>query len=138
MDSEQLFQLEERLDQLCQYLKTSQVYQDYLVAKKAYYDDQNLQAQIQSFCRLRDEVLLIEQYDRTSPKYHEKKLQLIREKKQLDMQEKVYAFHVAETDLQTVFDWISREISASVSPAIKVDAGNPLLSNQHSCPKYRS
>ncbi|MGY3724557.1 Cell fate regulator YlbF, YheA/YmcA/DUF963 family (controls sporulation, competence, biofilm development) [Granulicatella balaenopterae] len=138
MDFQQELAISEQTHRLATTIRNSHYYDAYEEAKQQYDSDQRLQSDIARFVDMRDYVLRLGQYDKTSDFYHKEKLKLVREKRRIDVQKTVYEFHVAETNLQTLLDLVATKVANEVSESIKVDMGNPLLHTGCECPSHRS
>ena len=84
-------------------------------------------AREKQFMEAREAFERIEAYGKHAPDFTEKRRKLRHEKRQLDMDQNVSAFRVSERELQEVLDRLTYEIAQSVSPDIKIDAGNPFF-----------
>ena len=87
----------------------------------------NFQAEKEKFER-------IAAYGEYAPDYRQQQRSVRKSKRALDLNEKVAAFRVAETDFQRLLDDIGQRLANTISSDIKVDAGNPFFeTGNHSC-----
>ncbi|GCF94565.1 hypothetical protein NRIC_24560 [Enterococcus florum] len=76
----------------------------------------------------------IQNFGEYAPDFSEKQRSVRKAKRTLDLNEKVAAFRLAETDLQTLLDSLGQSIASTLSPEIKVEAGNPFFETKgHTC-----
>jgi cell fate (sporulation/competence/biofilm development) regulator YlbF (YheA/YmcA/DUF963 family) len=128
------FQLEDQNQILVQAILASHCYKNYLQAKAQMNacDDvaklkRNFQAEKEKFER-------IAAYGEYAPDYRQQQRSVRKSKRALDLNEKVAAFRVAETDFQRLLDDIGQRLANTISSDIKVDAGNPFFeTGNHSC-----
>lgn len=124
---EALFSLEDQTHRLIDCVKTSQVFKNYLAKKQQMDSCPEVKRLKQEFLREKERFERVADYGDFAPDYLEKQKSARRAKRALDFNENVAQFRVAETDLQTLLDEISQTLAQTVSPEIKVDAGNPFL-----------
>ncbi|MEO1770711.1 MULTISPECIES: YlbF family regulator [Enterococcus] len=131
---EALFSLEDQTHRLIDCVKTSQVFKNYLAKKQQMDSCPEVKRLKQEFLREKERFERVADYGDFAPDYLEKQKSARRAKRALDFNENVAQFRVAETDLQTLLDEISQTLAQTVSPEIKVDAGNPFFeTGNHHC-----
>jgi len=94
-------------------------------------NDQEAQAIIQKFVKIKELYEDVRRFGKYHPDYKSITNEMREIKKKLDLNEKVAAFKKAERNLQTLLDEISVCIGRSVSEQIKVPTGNPYF--ERSC-----
>lgn len=127
--NEQLFAIEDQMDNLCEVLIKSATFQNYLTQKRLMYEDKKARALRSDFIAKKEAFDAVAVYGKYAPDYREKQLSLRKAKRALDLYPKVAEFRLAETDLQSLLDTIGSRIASTVSEGIKVDAGNPFFEN---------
>lgn len=131
---EALFSLEDQAFHLIDCIKNSQVFTHYVATKKRMDNCPEVKQLKQTFLREKECFERVADYGKFAPDYLEKQRTARRAKRALDFNEKVAQFRLAETDLQTLLDEISQRLAQTVSPEIKVDAGNPFFeTGNHHC-----
>ncbi len=124
--------IEDQVDQLCDVLKKSKTFQNYLQQKRTMYEDGQVQKLRKDFITKREAFEAIAAYGKYAPDRRKKQLAVREAKRALDLHPKVAEFHYAETKLQTVLDVIGSTIALAISEEIKVDAGNPFFESKTS------
>ncbi len=131
---EALFSLEDQAFHLIDCIKNSQVFTHYVATKKQMDNCPEVKQLKQTFLREKERFERVADYGKFAPDYLEKQKTVRRAKRALDFNKKVAQFRLAETDLQTLLDEISQRLAQTVSPEIKVDAGNPFFeTGNHHC-----
>ncbi|WP_088005791.1 YlbF family regulator [Indiicoccus explosivorum] len=113
-------------------LQSEQVVQ-YRHAYEAVYGDSGLAARITAFQRLKDQYEEVQRFGKYHPDYSRIMKQIRIDKRALDMDEKVAALRLAETELQDLLDEVSFMIGRAVSEAVKIPSGNPFFASASSC-----
>lgn len=130
---DQFFDIEDQVALVTGCLRQSTAYQDYVRSQRALSQDGLAMELKQNFQEQKHQFEKIAQYGAVAPDYREKQRSVRLAKRALDMNEKVAAFRIAETQLQGVLDQIGLEIAETISQSIKVDAGNPFFeTGEHS------
>ena len=125
--TEEVFAIEDCIEELCEQLVQSPVVQEHLNNRLRINRSSETKEREKKFMVAREAFERIEAYGKHAPDYTEKRRQLRQQKRQLDMDENVSAFRVSERELQEVLDRLTYEIAQSVSPDIKINAGNPFF-----------
>ena len=132
--NEAFFQLEDQNRLLIQTILASQNYQNYLLTKKEMDDCPEVAELRKVFQATKDKFERISSYGEYAPGYREQQRSVRSSKRALDLNEKVAAFRIAETELQQLLDEIGQRLATTISNEIKVDAGNPLFeTGNHGC-----
>lgn len=128
------FQLEDQNHVLIQAILASQTYNTYLQKKNQMNDCAEVAKLKKTFQVEKDKFERISSYGEYAPDYRQQQRKVRASKRALDLNEKVAAFRLAETDFQQLLDEISQRLAQTVSSEIKVDAGNPFFETKnHSC-----
>ena len=85
-----------------------------------------LQEQLFAFQELKDSYDTAKAYEAFRPDVRELKRQVLRMKRQIDLNEVVIGYRQAEFDLQTILANLGEEIAQAVSDQIFIDTGLPL------------
>lgn len=125
--TDEVFALEDCLFELCDNIISSELTTKHLHNRLLIETTPTTKAKEQEFVRARQKFEQVEAYGKYAPDYTEKRRKLRQEKRALDMDPHVAAFRASERDLQNVLDRVTYEIAQSVSPDIKIDAGNPFF-----------
>lgn len=132
MTSDWVFILDE-VDELSAMILSSEQAQNLRLAYTAVYEDADLSAKIKAFQRLKDQYEEVQRFGKYHPDYNTIMKQIRTDKRQLDLDDRVAMFKVAENDYQDLLDEISLLIGHSVSEAVKVPVSNPFLASSSSC-----
>ncbi|HLS07877.1 YlbF family regulator [Lentibacillus sp.] len=107
----------------------SDVMESYEDARRALNEDREAQQLIQAFNDIKDQYEEVQRFGRYHPDYNEIMKKVRSSKRQMDMNEKVAAFKVAERNLQKMLDEISAYIALSVSDEIKAPKDGAALTD---------
>ncbi|KAF1296888.1 transcriptional regulator [Enterococcus sp. JM4C] len=131
--NEQLFALEDQCEEIVAQLLQSQTCKNFFEAKQALATSQEAMRLQKDFLKNKEAFERIADYGLHAPGYRETQRALRKSKRELDINEQVAAYRVAETQLQDILDSIGLTVANTVSEEIKVDAGNPFfLTGGHS------
>ncbi|MEY8444785.1 YlbF family regulator [Enterococcus ratti] len=125
--NEELFKLEDQCKHLSACIKQSKTMKNYLKSKKLMEQSKEVKKLMAHFAVKKEQYEKVAPYQNYAPEFREIKMAVWQAKRQLDLNEKVAAFRVRETQLQNVLDEISQQLAKTVSLTIKVDAGNPFF-----------
>lgn len=125
--TDELLAIEDTIDLLCHNIIECDVVKNYVVTKVALLKNAETQQKVTAFEQAKRSFERVEPYGNHAPDYTEKRRALRKQKRLLDTDERIMRFRVAERELQEVLDYISYDIAQSISPDIKVDAGNPFF-----------
>ena len=128
------FQLEDQNQLLIQEILASQSYKNYLLKRTEMNTSPEVAKLKKAFQKEKDKFEQIAIYGEYAPDYRQLQRSVRLSKRALDLNEKVAAFRLAETDLQQLLDEVGQRIAQTISAEIKVDAGNPFFeTGNHSC-----
>ncbi|EJN93348.1 YlbF family regulator [Streptococcus ratti] len=123
---DQLLAIDDALDDVIAAFLDLDTVKAYQVAVKAVSADEELQKQIDTFQHLKADYDRQQFFGKYRPEVAQLRKAVLRQKRQLDLNDKMIAMRRAEVDLQTVLAEVSQKIAAAVSPDIFVDTGLPL------------
>lgn len=126
MTSEWAFILDEA-DRLCEMIINSELVRNYQKAHQAVYSDKSLVEKIAAFNRIKEQYEDVQRFGKYHPDYHRIMKEVRKQKRELDLNEKVANLKLAENDLQDLFDEISLILARAVSEAVKVPVSNPFF-----------
>jgi len=126
MTSEWAFILDEA-DTLSSMILNSELVRNYREAHQAVYGDRALVEKIAAFNRLKEQYEDVQRFGKYHPDYHTITKEIRKQKRELDLNEKVANLKLAENELQDLLDEISLIIGKSVSEAVKVPVSNPFF-----------
>lgn len=119
-------------DVLAEMIQQSDVYQNYLVAKRNLDNDELAQRYYQAFMKGKAQYDEVMRFGRYHPDYQKVMLETRRQKRVYDTHDTVVQFKQCEHALQLLLDEMVTILASSVSEHVKVDAGTPLF-NQSGC-----
>ncbi|KAB7707948.1 YlbF family regulator [Bacillus aerolatus] len=123
----------EQAEQLGQMILESDVAQKYQSCYFRLYTNLETKGKINRFSRLKEQYEEVQRFGRYHPDYSRVMKEVREAKREMDLDDNVAAFRVAEKELQTLLDEISVLIGHAVSKGIKVPSGNPFFSLGSSC-----
>lgn len=123
----------EQAEQLGQMILQSEIAHKYRSCYELLYIDKQTKAKIDRFQRLKEQYEEVQRFGRYHPDYKWVMKEVRVAKREMDLDENVAAFRVAEQELQSLLDEISVLIGRSVSEGIKVPSGNPFFSSASGC-----
>jgi cell fate (sporulation/competence/biofilm development) regulator YlbF (YheA/YmcA/DUF963 family) len=91
------------------------------------------QRKIHQFVSLKDLYEEVQRFGKYHPDYKRVMTQIRVAKREMDLDDNVAAFKLAENDLQGLLDEISVLIGGAVSDQIKVPTGNPFFETSSGC-----
>lgn len=128
------FQLEDQNQVLIQEILASQSFKNYLLTRTEMNNCTEVSRLKKTFQEDKDKFEQIASYGEYAPDYREQQRKVRLSKRALDLNERVAAFRLAETDFQRLLDEVGQRIAQTISSDIKVDAGNPFFeTGNHSC-----
>lgn len=125
--NDELFDLEDKVNQLARDVLNSQTVIDYLHAYQTIEKSSEVSDLVSDFLTKKEAFEKIEPYGKYAPNFKEIRRALRKSKRALDTNELVATFKINETTVQNVLDYISLDIAQTISDTIKVDAGNPFF-----------
>lgn len=132
--NEAFFQLEDQNQALIREILASQSYKCYLQAKKKTNECSEVIELKKAFQAEKNRFEKIAEYGEYAPDYRQQQRKVRTSKRALDLNEKVAAYRLAETDFQQMLDEVGECLAKTISPQIKVNAGNPFFeTGNHGC-----
>ncbi len=96
-------------------------------------NNRETQQKIREFVKIKDRYEEVERFGKYHPDYKTIMKKVREVKREMDLDENVAQFRVAENKLQSLLDEISQMIGFSVSEHIKVPTGNPFFDSSSNC-----
>ena len=124
--NEELLAIDQAIDCLVSYFLKLPEVENYRLKRQKFENDRGLQEQLFAFQELKDSYDAAKAYEAFRPDVRELKRQVLRMKRQIDLNEVVIGYRRAEFDLQTILANLGEEIAQAVSDQIFIDTGLPL------------
>lgn len=125
--NEELYQLEDQIDELSQAIGESDLMKRYLSDWHRMNQSPEVSTIMVDFLKAKQAFEQIEAYGNHAPDFKEKRRELRKTKRVIDTNEEVAQFKFSETSLQNMLDYMCLDIAQTISDTIKVDAGNPFF-----------
>lgn len=119
----------DRSEQLGKMIMESEVMEAYRQSKIALLEDKEAQKLIQAFADMKSHYDDIQRFGRYHPDYNIIMKKVRAAKREMDMNEKVAAFKMAERNVQRLLDEICLHVAQSVSSQIKVPIESAALTD---------
>ncbi|WP_249869888.1 YlbF family regulator [Oceanobacillus saliphilus] len=119
----------DRSEKLGKMVMDSEVMEAYLKAQSILDADKEAQKLIKAFSDMKEQYNDVERFGRYHPDYYEIMKNVRSTKRDMDMNDSVAAFKVAERNLQKLLDEISQYVAGSVSEQIKAPKDGAALSD---------
>lgn len=116
-------------DQLITYILQSDVMHDYQTKKNALQSDEEAQALITAFEKMKDDYEDVQRFGMYHPDYYDIMRNVRSIKRKMDMHETVAAFKIAERQMQQFLDEISKLLAESISDTIMVPIDGAALTD---------
>lgn len=116
-------------EKLGKMILNSDVMEDYKNSRAALKNDKEAQLLIKTFNDLKDHYEDIQRFGRYHPDYNEIMKKVRSAKREMDMNDKVATFKIAERNLQSLLDDISQLVANSVSEQVKAPRDGAVLSD---------
>ena len=124
--NEELLAIDQAIDSLVSHFLMLPEVDAYRLSRPQFENDKELQKQLFAFQELKDSYDTAKAYEAFRPDVRELKRQVLRMKRQIDLNEVVIGYRQAEFDLQTILANLGEEIAQAVSDQIFIDTGLPL------------
>lgn len=125
--TDETLQIEEKIDELVSVIINSKASRDFINDKVVMTTDENVVKQTKELAACKERFERIAEYGEYAPDYNKQKRELWQKKRELDMLESVAKYRQSEVEFQSVLDLVTYHIGMSVSPDIKINAGNPFF-----------
>ncbi|TRM12290.1 YlbF family regulator [Lentibacillus cibarius] len=119
----------DRSEQLSKMILQSDVLKAYQQARKSMEEDKEAQQLIGAFNDIKEQYEEVQRFGWYHPDYKEIMKKVRTSKREMDMNDKVAAFKVAERNLQKMLDEVSEYIAFSVSDQIKAPKDGAALTD---------
>ncbi|WP_160720200.1 YlbF family regulator [Bacillus sp. USDA818B3_A] len=126
-------ELLEYAEDLAKMVLNSDIAEQYQTCLYRMQRNKETQRKINRFSKLKDLYEEVQRFGKYHPDYKSVMMQIREAKREMDLDPLVADFKLAENDLQTLLDEISKSIGGAVSQHIKVPSGNPFFETGHSC-----
>ena len=123
--SDEWVEILEEASVLVQMIEQSKPMNQYVKTLRAMREDDALMKRVNHFNDLKERYEEVQRFGTYHPEYSNVIQEVRQVKRELDLHEKVAAFQKAEDEMQRLLDAISFRLARAVSPAVKVDSGNP-------------
>ncbi|MDM8100832.1 MULTISPECIES: YlbF family regulator [Oceanobacillus] len=107
----------------------SDIMQQYQSAKKVLDEDKEAQKLIRTFADVKEHYEDVQRFGRYHPDYYDIMKQVRSKKRDMDLNDKVAAFKIAERNLQNLLDEVSQFVAESVSEQIKAPKDGAALTD---------
>jgi len=124
--NEELLAIDQAIECLVSYFLKLPEVENYRLKRQKFENDRELQGQLFAFQELKDSYEEVKEYAAFRPDVRELKRQMLRMKRQIDLNEVVVSYRQAEFDLQTILATLGEDIAQAVSDQIFIDTGLPL------------
>ncbi|SDM04575.1 YlbF family regulator [Bacillus sp. OK048] len=122
-------ELVEYAESLAQMVLESDIVEQYQICLYKMQNSKETQEKIKRFVNLKDIYEEVQRFGKYHPDYKRVMSQIREYKREMDLDQNVADFKLAETDLQYLLDEISMYVGGAVSKNIKVPSGNPFFDN---------
>ncbi|AIF43865.1 YlbF family regulator [Virgibacillus sp. SK37] len=109
----------DKSEQLGSMVMESDIMEAYTISQNALHKDKEAQRLIKDFQDIKEQYDDVQRFGRYHPDYNEIMKKVRAAKREMDMNDKVAAFKIAERNLQKLLDEISRYVAQSVSEQVK-------------------
>ncbi|MBM7572260.1 YlbF family regulator [Aquibacillus albus] len=123
----EIVDLIDKSEDIAQLILKSDVMEAYRHAKNNLEEDDEAQQLIAAFKHTKDQYEEVQRFGRYHPDYNHIMKSIRSTKREMDMNDKVASFKVAERNLQELLDEVSQLVAFSVSDNIKVPQDGALL-----------
>ncbi|PLS06434.1 YlbF family regulator [Neobacillus cucumis] len=126
-------ELLEYAEDLANMVLKSEIVEQYQICLYKMQSNKETQRKIKRFASLKDLYEEVQRFGKYHPDYKRVMMQIREAKRDMDLDLLVAEFKLAENDLQTLLDEISKLIGGAVSEHVKVPTGNPFFETGHGC-----
>lgn len=120
-------ELLEYAEQLAQMVLESDIVEQYQICLYKMQNNKATQEKIRRFVNLKELYEEVQRFGKYHPDYKRVMSQIREYKREMDLDQHVAEFKLAENDLQGLLDEISMLVGGAVSKQIKVPSGNPFF-----------
>lgn len=123
--NEELLAIDQAIDSLVLHLLRLPEVDNYRLKRQKFENARELQELVLEFQELKESYDKAKEYEAFRPDVRELKRQVLRMKRQIDLNEVVIGYRQAEFDLQTILASLGEEVAQAVSDQIFMDTGLP-------------
>ncbi|MDC3416502.1 YlbF family regulator [Aquibacillus salsiterrae] len=123
----EIVDLLEKSDEISQFILKSDMMDDYINAKAQLENDEKAKQLISRFNKVKEEYEEVQRFGRYHPDYNQIMKDIRATKREMDINDSVANYKIAERNLQELLDEISQILAFSVSDKIKVPTDGALL-----------
>lgn len=124
--NEELLAIDQAIDSLVLHFLRLPEVENYRLKRQKLENTRELQELLLEFQELKESYDKAKEYESFRPDVRDLKRQVLRMKRQIDLNEVVIGYRRAEFDLQTILANLGEEIAQAVSDQIFIDTGLPL------------
>lgn len=124
--NEELLAIDQAIECLVSYFLKLPEVENYRLKRQKFENDRELQGQLFAFQELKDSYEEVKEYAAFRPDVRDLKRQVLRMKRQIDLNEVIIGYRQAEFDLQTILASLGEEVAQAISNQIFIDTGLPL------------
>lgn len=131
--NKEFFEIVDQIERVTKTIKDSTTFTTYATNRQQMYQDEVVRTLIESFVTEKRAFENIESYGEFAPGFKEARRGMRQAKRNLDMNDRVSDYRLADTNLQRLLDEITVSIATCFSASVKVDAGSPFFHSKTSC-----
>ncbi|MDT2840138.1 YlbF family regulator [Vagococcus carniphilus] len=125
--NEEVIEIEDLVEELAKELISSELVSGYVTSYVEMDQNQEVSSIVNKFLEKKAAFEKIESYGKYAPDFKEKRRDVRKAKRLVDTNELVADFKYSETSLQNMLDYVTFDLTNTISKDIKVDAGNPFF-----------
>src|SRR6185312_5449571 len=129
MMTEEWITIIEQAEEMTAMFLCSEAVEQYRTAYENIYSDLELVNSIREFTSMKERYEEVQRFGRYHPDYNIVMKKIRVQKRELDLDEQVAAFRLAENDVQHLFDEVGSIIAKSVSDSVKAPAGSAFFTS---------
>jgi len=129
----EIFLIQEEAEEIAEMILESDVAEQYRICLANLHSNKETQQKIHSFNQMKELYEEVQRFGKYHPEYKKVMMDIRQLKRDMDLDDNVAAFKVAENGLQKLLDDVSVIIGRSVSTFIKVPTGNPFFDELSGC-----
>ena len=125
--------IQEEAEEIAEMILESDVAEQYSICLANIQSNKETQRKIHSFNKMKELYEEVQRFGKYHPEYKKVMMEIRQLKREMDLDDNVAAFKIAENGLQKLLDDVSVIIGRSVSTFIKVPTGNPFFDELSGC-----
>ncbi|WP_428908759.1 YlbF family regulator [Niallia sp. Krafla_26] len=123
----------DRAEEISKMVLQSEIAEEYFRCIYKVKNNLETQRKIREFIKVKEQYEEVQRFGKYHPDYRVVMIKVRELKREMDLDEHVAKFRIAENELQSLLDEISVIIGHSVSEQIKVPTGNPFFDSSSNC-----